>query len=172
MAVIARPDASEYAEFYETYVSKVPPGDVLRILADQHDESQALLAGIDEDKARFRYAPGKWSLKEVAGHLVDTERVFSYRGLAFARRDPNAFPGMDQDLYVLQGGFGDRPLSSIAEEWSHLRQANLRLFASWDEEVQLRRGQASGHSCSVRAIPYIVAGHERHHLQILRERYL
>jgi len=169
---MARPLDSEYADYYRTYTSKVPEGNVLETLRRQHEETQELLAGLDNSQAEHRYAPGKWSIKEVVGHLVDTERIFAHRALTFARQDRSPLPGMDQDEYVAHGKFDQRSLEDLMAEWKSLRQANLHLFASFDEEVAQRTGEASGYSFSVRSLVYIVAGHEIHHVGVLRDRYL
>lgn len=172
MALIGRPERDEYADFYHTYVGKVPEGDVFGILRRQHEVTQEILGEVDEEQAEYRYAPGKWSIKEVVGHLADTERIFAYRALAIARRDPSPLPGMDQDVYVKNGAFGERTLEDLADEWRYLRRSNLHLFNGFGGEVQLRKGIASGVEFTVRALVYVVAGHERHHQLILRERYL
>lgn len=172
MTTIARPDATEFAPYYGTYVGKVPEGDLLSILETQRRDTQALLAGLSETQALHRYAPGKWSVKEVIGHVADAERVFSYRALRFARGDRTPLPGFDENAYTPAGHFDARPLPDLAAELNAVRRATIPLFASFDAEVLARRGPASGHEISVRALAYVIAGHERHHLGILRERYL
>ncbi|MFQ5629998.1 MAG: DinB family protein, partial [bacterium] len=131
-----------------------------------------LLRTISEQQANHRYAPGKWGIKEMVGHVVDAERVFVYRALCFARNDAGPFPAMEQNDYVENGNFGARTLVDIAEEFHLVRQSNLRLFQSFDEEISLRKGVASGFEFPVRALVYIIAGHEQHHVEILQERYL
>ncbi|MCB1036626.1 MAG: DinB family protein [Acidobacteria bacterium] len=172
MPLTVRPAADEYAPFYETDVGKVPEGDLLETLRRQSSETLDLLAGLDEEAALHRYEPGKWSVKEVVGHMIDTERIFSYRALSFARKDPNPLPGMDQEPWAAAAGFDRRTLDSLLSEWRHLREANVLLFASFDDETLSRRGTASGWEVTVRALLYIVAGHELHHRRILEERYL
>lgn len=172
MTAIKKPEAGEYAAYYHAYVGKVPEGDILEILRAQHQTTQTVLAKIPEQRAGFRYAPGKWSIKEVIGHVCDVERVFAYRALCFVRNDPGPFPSIDQDAYVQHGNFANRTLSDIAAEFEAVRQATCHLFASVDEETALRRGIASGFEFTVRALAYIIAGHELHHLRILREKYL
>ncbi len=171
-ATIPRPDASEYAPFYGTYVGTVPEGDLLQLLEEQRRATQALLAGIPEPRALHRYAPGKWSIKEVVGHLLDSERVFCYRALRFARGDQTALSGFDENVYVPAGKFDARPLGELAAELDAVRRATIALFGSFDAAALARRGTANGKEVSVRALAYIVAGHERHHVAILRERYL
>ncbi|MCA9742591.1 MAG: DinB family protein [Deferribacteres bacterium] len=170
--MLKRPARGEFVDFYHTYISKVPEGDIIEILRTQCDETVALLAGIDELKADFRYAPGKWTIKEVAGHMLDTERLFSFRAMTFARNDPGPLPGMEQENYIQNGHFEQRPLADIVEEFRLQRQANILLFRSFDDEVTMRKGTASGFEFTVRALIYIVAGHERHHTLILKDRYL
>ena len=166
------PDLSEYAPYYRTYTSKVPSGNILDILSHQLDTALQVLGGVPPDRETFRYAPDKWSIREVVGHLADTERVFALRALAFARSDPHAFPAMEQDDYVAVAGFDARPLSELIEEFSHQRKSNVVLFRSFDDETAARAGTASGVRFTARCIPYIMAGHVVHHLAVLRERYL
>jgi hypothetical protein len=169
---LARPERSEYAEYYGRYIDRVPDGPILDTLARQLEESLRLLAGLSEALALFRYAPGKWSVKEVVGHVIDVERVFACRALHFARGERQHLPGIEQDEYVAAAGFDARPLPDLVTEFETLRRSNLVFFAGLDEQACLRRGTASGYEFTVRAFPWIVAGHERHHLSVLRERYL
>jgi uncharacterized damage-inducible protein DinB len=169
---IPRPDASEYAPHYETYVSKVPAGDVVTILEDQRQETQELLAGIPDGRALHRYAPGKWSIKEVVGHVTDAERVFCYRALRFARGDQTPLSGFDEKAYAPAGKFDLHALPDLAAELDAVRRATIALFSGLDAEALARRGTANAKQVSVRALAYIIAGHERHHVGILRERYL
>jgi hypothetical protein len=171
-ATIMRPDATEYAPYYGTYVSKVGDGDLLKLLETQRTETQALLGGIPDARALHRYAPGKWSIKEVVGHIADAERIFSYRALRIARGDETPLPGFDENAYTPAGHFDARPLAELAAELDVVRRATLALLRGFPAEVWLRRGTASNHGVSVRALAYIIAGHERHHVMILRERYL
>lgn len=166
------PDPSEYAPYYGTYTRQVPRGNILHILETQLDETLDTLHGIPAERETYRYAPNKWSIRELVGHLVDTERLFSFRAMAFARADPSPFPNMEQDDYVRAADFDRRPLKDLADEFLHLRKANVALFRSLDDEAAARIGTASGVQFTARSIPYIMAGHERHHLTILRERYL
>lgn len=130
------------------------------------------MAQIDEVQANHRYAAGKWSLKDVVAHIVDTERVFAYRALCFARNDSGPFPSMEQDNFVRFGNFANRSLKSIVDEYRFLRQSNIVLFRSFDDEISMRKGIASGTEMTVRAIAYIIAGHERHHVSVIQEKYL
>jgi len=166
------PDPTECPPVHRGYVARVPPGDILSILETQIDDTKRLLAGLDAIAAEYRYAPGKWSVKDVVGHLCDVERVFSYRALCFARNDPTPLPGFEQDDYVASGGFGARSLPSLLEELEVIRRATLALFRGFDAAAVERRGTASGGELTVRIIAYIIAGHELHHGVVLRERYL
>ncbi len=167
-----RPRAEDLPDFYARYVERVPDGDLLEILESQIAETLALFEEQSDSQARFRYATGKWSIKEVIGHLIDTERVFAYRALRFARGDDTPLPGFDQDAYVAAARFDDRPLPELLDEFRTVRSASLALFRSFDETAWRARGTASARPISVRAIAYIVAGHERHHVALLREKYL
>ena len=171
-AIATRPDSTEYAPYYETYIKLVPEGDILDTLTRQRDATLQLLAGISGERASHRYAPGKWSIKEVVGHLIDTERIFAYRALRFARNDGAALSGFEQDDYVRYANFGDRALGDLAAEFQHVRSANLLFFGGLDGKMMRRRGVANGVEFSVRSIAYILAGHERHHTTIIREWYL
>jgi len=171
-ATIPRPDATEYAPFYGTYVGKVPDGDLLELLERQRRETQNLLAGLSDTQALHRYAPGKWSIKEVVGHLMDSERVFCYRALRFARADEKPLQGFDEKAWVPAGSFDARPLADLAAELDAVRRATIALFGGFDAAALARKGTADNNEVTVRALAWIVAGHERHHVAILRERYL
>ncbi len=171
-APAARPDASEYAPYYEKYVSLVPAGDVVETLERQVGETLSLLRGLDEERAGSRYEPGKWSVKELVGHLADAERVFAYRALRFARGDRTPLPGFEQDDYVRGGNFDARPLKDLIDEFDSVRRATVTLFRQFDEEGWRRTGTASDNGFSVRALAHIIAGHELHHLNVLKTKYL
>ena len=167
-----RPQKSEYAVFYEKYVALVPGGDFLEILQDQQATLLRLLSPLTDEQANFRYAPGKWSIKEVVGHISDAERIFAYRLLRIARGDQTPLPGFEQDPYIANGNFSARPLSNLLEELSAVRKASVTLVCSLDEKAWMRRGVASQKEITALAIAFIIAGHERHHRMILEERYL
>ncbi|MBD0324821.1 MAG: DinB family protein [Pyrinomonadaceae bacterium] len=172
-ATHARPERDEYVPDYERYISLVPAEeDVLTTLDRQFEDTLETLRGIPEERGDFRYAEGKWSIKELVGHLADSERIFGYRALRFARNDQTPLPGFEQDDYVRGGRFGACRLSDLVDELENVRKANMSLFRHLDEEAWARRGDANGSMISVRAIVYIIAGHEAHHMRILRERYL
>lgn len=167
-----RPDTTEYDGFYDTYVSKVPEGDVMELLETSLRRTQELLAGLPAEWESFAYEDGKWTIREVLGHMADTERVFSYRALSFARRDPAPLPGMDQNQWLADSNAGSRSLPSLLADFASVRRASLALFDGFGEEVWDLRGTASGCDFSVRSFPYIIAGHEIHHQGVLEERYL
>lgn len=171
-SLIARPGADEYDGYYGTYIGKVPDGDLRSILSSQLAETLALIRSIPESRGGHRYAPDKWSIKEVLGHVADGERIFSYRALRFARGDATPLPGFEQNDYVPAGGFDTRTLRDLADELAAVRLATIHLFAHLDRAALERRGTASGKSVSVRALAYIIAGHELHHVGILKTRYL
>jgi hypothetical protein len=167
-----RPATTEYAAYYERYVSLVPDGDLVAILEQQLADFEALLASIPESQADYRYAPDKWSVKELVGHVNDGERIFAYRALRIGRGDQTPLPGFDQDPYIAAGSFGRRTLADLAEEFRYIRRSTIALLRGFDEEAWARTGTASDAPVSARAVAYIIAGHERHHGNILRERYL
>jgi uncharacterized damage-inducible protein DinB len=166
------PETTEYAPYYEKYTSLVPAGDVVATLSNQIQDTLTFLRSLSEEQAASRYASDKWSIKEVVGHIIDGERIFAYRALRFARNDQTALPGFEQDDYVRAGNFNHRRMSDLADEFEQVRRANLCLLRSLDDEAWLRRGIASDNEVSVRALAYILAGHETHHLRVIRERYL
>lgn len=172
MTQIGRPGPDEYSEYFGRYVSLVPEGDIVAILEQQAGTTAALLASLSEVQGAHRYAPGKWSIKEVVGHVADTERVFSYRAAHFSRGDPAPLPSMDQDIWWAGAESSRRTLASLAGELAAVRASTLALATSLSPAQAARRGIASEHQVSVRALVYLCAGHEAHHLRILQERYL
>jgi hypothetical protein len=168
----ARPRPADYNAYYESYISEVADGRLLESLVAQRDETAALLAGLTKTQAGYRYAEGKWSLKEVIGHVADAERIFAYRALRIARGDETPLASFDENTYVPAAGCDRRTLVDIAHEFRAVREATIALLASFDEPAWMRVGTASGKRVSVRALGYIIAGHERHHVRVLRERYL
>ena len=171
-SAVGKPDETEYVPYFGKYVSLVPEGDILAVLSDQMEETLALLRSIPESRAGHRYAPDKWSIKELVGHLIDSERIFSYRALCFARDDKTPLPGFEQNDYVRGGAFDDQPLSELAAEFAIVRQATLHLFRHLSEPAWTRRGLANDSEASVRALAHIIAGHELHHRAVLRDKYL
>jgi hypothetical protein len=170
-AALPRPEAGEYASYYEKYVSLVPGNDIVTTLEAQRLQTMQLFAARSERDGNFRYAPDKWTVKEVLGHVTDSERIFAYRALRIARGDQTPLSGFEQDDYVRTGGFGERSMASLAEEFAHVRSANVALFRHLDKEAWARRGTANKNEVTVRALAFIIAGHELHHRSILEERY-
>lgn len=170
--MIDRPDPSEYFDYYDLYVRQVPDGDVLEILERGVGLTRRVLERVPADRESFRYGPGKWSFREVVGHLIDSERLFTFRSLHIARGDPAPLPGIDQDHWGRGSDAGERSLTDLLAELEAVRSSGLHLFRSFSAAALDRTGDASGHRFSVRAFPWIVAGHEIHHRTILEERYL
>jgi hypothetical protein len=169
---IAAPDASEYAPYYGKYIALVGGNNVVAALEDQPRDTLALLSALSEEQGGFRYAPDKWSIKEMLGHVIDAERVFAYRALRFARNDRTPLASFEQNDYVRSGNFTDCRLADLIEEFVAVRRATVWLFRQLRAEAWMRRGVASDNPVSVRAVAYIIAGHELHHRRVLREKYL
>ncbi len=167
-----KPQPGEYNSYYEKYVSLVPDGDIIATLKSQIDETRGLLSTVPEDRGNFRYEAGKWSIKEVLGHLTDTERIMSYRALRIARGDTTPLPGFEQDDYVRTAQSNAFSLSSLLEEYIAVRRATVLLFEHMAAEACTRQGTASNNPVTVRALAWIIAGHELHHRAILKSRYL
>ena len=167
-----RPEATEHNPYYSKYIALVTESDALQALERQMTDALALLRTIPESKGDHRYGPDKWTIKEVIGHVIDGERVFAYRALRFARADETPLPGFEENDYVPAGAFGRRTIADLAAEWELVRRANLAMFRGLDAESWRRIGKANDSPVSVRALAYIIAGHGRHHMGLLRERYL
>ncbi|HSA55912.1 MAG TPA: DinB family protein [Gemmatimonadaceae bacterium] len=167
-----RPEADEFTSYYARYIDRVPDGDIVRTLDEQIIETLALLASVPEERGGFRYAEGKWSIRQVVGHMCDVERIFVYRATRFARNDRTELPGFDENDYVANARFDDRTLAGLADELEAVRWASVALFDSLSDDEFLRRGVANHAPASVRALAWIAAGHEQHHVNILRTRYL
>jgi DinB family protein len=167
-----RPQPGEYAPFYERYISLVPGSDVLAAFDEQRRQTLLLLSGRTEDDGDFRYAPDKWSLKEVLGHINDGERILSYRALRIARGDTTPIEGYEQDDYVRNGPFSRITLADLIEDYIAVRRATISLFRNLDEAAWTRRGTANKNEVTVRALAYTIAGHELHHRRIVEEKYL
>jgi len=167
-----RPAADEHAPYYGKYVALVPDDDLLETMAQQLKDSWNLLTGISEAQGDHAYAEGKWTIREVVAHVIDTERIFAYRALRIARGDVTPLPGFDENLYAPESLAAGRTLTDLAEEFALVRRSNLAFLKSLTPEVAARRGVASNTPVSVRAIAWIMAGHLVHHLGILRKRYL
>ena len=169
--VIPRPGPEEYAPQYAGYVSRVPHERVRELLANQIAETAGLLGRVKADREGFRYAPGKWTIREVTGHIADTERVMAYRLLRIARHDTTPLPGFDENAWMSPAGFEQRRLADLVEELQAVRAATLKLIDGLPGGALPQRGEASGKVVSAGALAYIIAGHELHHVAILNERY-
>jgi hypothetical protein len=168
---VARPQAGEYAPHYDRYISLIQGEDILNTLDQQRRKMMLLLSCRNEEEGDFRCAPEKWSAKEVLGHICDTERIFAYRALRIARADTTPLAGFEQDDYVRNGPFAQRPVADLVEDFIAVRRATLSLLRNLDEAAWTRRGIANKSEISVRALAYIIAGHELHHRRILEEKY-
>ena len=171
--MIAIPNPDEYAPFYANYVNKAKlQGDILKTIERLKDSTWKFLTALGEEKANFTYAEGKWTMKQLLSHMIDAERIFAYRVLCFSRGEQQALPGFDENDYVEQADLSGRTLRELANEFKTLREANLYLFKSLNEAQLLNSGMASNNQVSVRALLFITAGHELHHLDMMNERYL
>jgi DinB superfamily len=169
--MIERPGESEYAPFYAGYVAKIAAVDVLDVLERQSEQLRELASVASPEQQVFRYAPGKWSVREVVGHLIDGERVFGYRAFRIGRGDQTPLPGFDENQFVAASDYDRRDLASLTDEFALVRAANLAVFRGLSEADSRRIGTANGQPISVRALAFIMAGHVEHHLAILGERY-
>ena len=166
-----RPGADEYHEYYGRYIGQVPGGDVLELLERQMSETAALLLAVPAARETHRYAADKWTIREVVGHVLDSERVFGLRALHIARGDPAALPSFDQEEWARASNAGRRPLTDLTNELVAVRRSHVLLFRGMAPEAATRRGVASGREFTVRSLAWIIAGHERHHVRTLIERY-
>ncbi|MBI1760567.1 MAG: DinB family protein [Acidobacteria bacterium] len=167
-----KPEANEYAPYYGKYVELVPAGDIAVTLQAQGEQTLTLLHTLSEAQGGHAYAPGKWTIKELIGHVNDTERIFAYRLLRIGRNDQTPLAGFEQDDYVASTDFNARTLASLLDEFAAVRQATLQLCQPFTEAEWLRRGTASEHEITARALAHIIAGHELYHVDILKTRYL
>jgi len=166
------PVAGEYAEFYAAYVSRVPAGDVVGTLREQLAETLTLLRGVDPSRTTTGYAPGKWSIRDVVLHMADTERVMAYRAMRIARADTTPLASFDENAWTPIAGANARTMDSLLAELEAVRRSTVALLDGLPAEAWGRRGTASGKEVSVRALAWIIAGHERHHVAVIRDRYL
>ena len=169
--MINKPEPNEYPPFFNGYIELVRTTDVISFLEKQSTAFVAQLSSISPEKANFRYAPGKWSVKEVVGHVIDIARVMAYRAFSFSREEEYPLPGIDQEHYTPRGNYDYRELGDLAEEFKFLRLSNLRLFAALDDQASRRQGVADNNKFTVRALIYIAAGHLEHHRLVLQEKY-
>lgn len=167
-----RPTPAEFAPFFAGYVGRVPESDVVAVLERQGDELRALAATVGAERESLRYGPEKWSVREVFGHLVDGERVFGHRAFCISRGDPTPLPSFDENEYVKRSNFGSRTLADLVGEFVALRTANVAQLRSLADATWRATGVVNGHASSVRALAYMMAGHVRHHVEVLTTRYL
>lgn len=170
--LISEISPSEYNPFYHTYIQALGPVDLMQELEGGKKDFLMVLEGMPTEKLSYAYAKGKWTLAEALVHMLDTERVFQYRALRFARNDSTNLPGFDQDMYVPNSNASSRTLNDLVEEYKAIRASTISLYSSFDDEMLLRKGVASGSQMSVRAMGFIICGHQAHHIKIIKERYL
>jgi hypothetical protein len=166
-----KPPSSEYAPFYEGYIAAIPEGDIVDLLEQQVATLRDMAQNVPADRETFQYAPGKWTIREVVGHVNDAERVFGYRMVCISRGERASLPGFDENAYVTAANFNARTLRALVDEFALLRASNLSAMRALDAESWRRTGLANNHPVSVRALAYVMAGHVNHHLAILRSRY-
>ena len=167
-----RPAVGEYLPYYDRYIARVPEGDVVAILSEQLADTLSVLRSIDAERSLHRYAPGKWSMRDVVQHMIDTERVMTYRAMTIARGDATALPGFEENDWARVADADRRDWPDLVAELDVVRAGTIAFFRGLDDQATARRGSANGAAVTVRALAFIIAGHERHHVSILRERYL
>ncbi|MCS7054265.1 MAG: DinB family protein [Ignavibacterium sp.] len=167
-----KPQKGDYPEYAQKYLDLVDDDDIISLLEKTNDELNILLDNIPEEKGDYYYSEGKWTLKQVIGHLLDTDRIFAYRLLAIARGENQPLPSFDQDLYVVNGKFNSRTLRDLIDEYKLLRESNLALIKSLEKSHYQNRGIAAGNSVTVLGIMFMIAGHQKHHINIIKEKYL
>ena len=172
MSDLTRPSPGEHADYFLRYVELVPDGDIVETLMHQLGETLGLLQEVTPELETYRYAPDKWSIREVVGHLIDVERVFAFRALAIARSDGVDLPSMEQDEWARRSNANERALDDLAQEWAAVRRANVHMFATLGAGTGTRRGKAGGNPLTVRALAWITAGHELWHRELLARDYL
>lgn len=172
MNALDRPELTEVPAFYHGYIERVEGHDLLRALRDASDRAHTVLNGIPAERGDHRYAPGKWSIKEVVQHVIDAERIFAYRALRFARNDATELAGFDEDMYAPNALADRRELSELAAELELVRSSSITLFRSFTPEMLLRSGTANGVRISARALGWVAAGHAQHHMNVIEQRYL
>lgn len=167
-----KPKSNENPSYYNRYIDLIKSEDILSVLENHNQDMHDLLSRISEEAAAFRYAPEKWSIKEVIGHVIDVERIFAYRALRIARDDKTPLPGFEEDDYVKNANFDSRTLIDLSDEFRSVRESTLTMFSSFEEKIYSREGTASGFKFTVRSIPFIIAGHEVHHRQVIKDKYM
>jgi len=167
-----RPQSSEHPPYYDHYINLVKEDDIIKALKNQVIGAQAIISEIPEDKENYAYAEGKWTIKEVLGHIIDTERILGYRAIRFSRKDKTILPGFDENSFVANANFNKRTLYDLAHEFAIVRESNIASFKHFDEETLNQMGNANGKEVSVRAILFMIVGHAAHHLNIIKSKYL
>lgn len=170
--MLTQPLEAEYGEAFANYIRLVPAGDLQEMLAEQLAQTTKLISDLSKEQGEYRYAPGKWSIKEVLGHIADTERVMAYRLLRIARGDQTPLPGFDENQFMNGSAFDSMQMSELLEDYQAVRHATLTLLRGLTDEAALRTGYTNNMTISARALAYTIAGHELHHLRVLKERYL
>jgi hypothetical protein len=169
---IAKPGNTEYPSYYHTYIGKVPYNDLIIALKTSGSEFADFIRSVPADKLSYRYADGKWTIKEIIGHIIDAERVFTYRAMRFSRNDKTALPGFDENIYVPESRASERTITELIEEYEAVRASSIAFFTSITPQMAERTGICNGNEISVRAFGFIIPGHEIHHMQVIKERYL
>ena len=169
---IQPPPTEEYPKYFDRYIKYVHEDDLLLALKRVHDDSIKFIQSIPEEKFEYRYAEGKWTIRQIINHLTDVERVFAYRALRFARMDTQPLPGFDENDYAIHANANARSTDDLMREYNAVREATILLFKGFSEDMALRKGMANNAEMSVRALGYMIAGHELHHMNVIRERYL
>lgn len=167
-----RPAKTDYAEYYQKYIDLIESEDIIQVLSSLNEEASDIFNSFPQSKGDYAYAKDKWTVKEVVGHMMDTDRIFAYRAMAIARGEKQPLPSFDQDEYVRNGKFNLRELSDLTYEYRLLRESNLLLFKGLNHSVYSKRGIAAGNEVTVLALMWMIAGHQKHHLKILKEKYL
>ena len=170
--MLSKPTIGEYPAYMQKYLDQLPEGDILDQLDNQIDQLQSLLETLTEEQAETPYAPGKWSIKELVNHLIDTERILAYRALCIARGESQPLPGFDEDSYARDSFANQRPLKELLDEHELVRLSTIALYRSFNPLVFQNTGNANGNPASVRALAFVIAAHEQHHYNILISRYL
>lgn len=169
--VIGRPDGSDYSPAFAEYVSRVPESEILPALAEQIAIVETAFASVAPSAERFRYTEGKWSVRQLAGHIADCERIMGYRALSIARGETQDLPGFEEDDYVRNAPFEDVPLADLVREWRLLRESHVLLLKHFAADAWLRKGSANHKQATPRGMAYVLVGHVRHHLAVFEERY-
>ena len=170
--MITKPTDAEYPDFYSGYISLVPDGDVIKFLKKQKRMFMGLIDSIPEEGLLYRYAEGKWTIKQIVGHVIDTERIMAYRALVFSRGERQPIPGFNENEYVEKASFNKKDIMGLIQEFAKLRESNLLLIQNFSDEMIDRKGNANDFFFSVRAIIYIIAGHVEHHMNVIKSKYL